>query len=203
VYASRPSSWALLFVLAGGSGLACLSGPSPKDLLAVGFRTPEQTFATFQTALRADLVDLEYRSLSDHFKRTNRVSGLVYREARERLLAEQPFFKLAARAKILERVDLAPDRVRLTARVDAFFVERSFAVLLVREDYYETRDAEGLLEDDFVPWTSIAAQQGDLLRIGVPMPEGTTVDEIVELRAGREWKIDGFEALPTDSKPSS
>ena len=60
----------------------CLAAPEPEDFLAVGFRRPEQTFRTFQTALRADLPDLEYRCLSAAFKARQepRITQIGWRE---------------------------------------------------------------------------------------------------------------------------
>ncbi len=37
----------------------CVSPAAPEDLAAMGFRTPEQTFRTFQTALRSELLSWE------------------------------------------------------------------------------------------------------------------------------------------------
>jgi len=45
LYAAFLTTWAL--------SSACLSAPTPDQWLAVGFRSPEQTFGTFQTGLRA------------------------------------------------------------------------------------------------------------------------------------------------------
>ena len=186
---------------------ACVSPPPAEDVLAVGFRSPEQTFRSFQTALRADLVDLEYRCLSSGFKRANRVSQLVYAKGREQLLKEQPFFKLAATASIEESQVISPDRVRLTAVVEALWYEKRFHVDLVREDFYETFDAEGRLEDDYAVWSELLSRDGRRLVLEVPMPEGTGLDELTEVRAGREWKIDGFgaiaEADPTPPAPAN
>lgn len=186
---------------AGALFAGCLSAPSSEALLAVGFRTPEQTFRSFQTALRADLVDLEYRCLSSGFKHAHGVSQLVYDTARERLFEEQPLIKWVARAEILDVEPLSAHRVRLTARVDALFTARTFVVYLVREEFYETFDAEGRLEDGYVPWTTLASVAGDTLRLCVPMPEGTSLDEIVELRAGSEWKLDGFDSELAERSP--
>ena len=72
---------------------------------------------------------------------------------------------------------------------------------MAREDYYETFDREGLLEDDYVPWSQVASASGQTLRVTVPMPEGVELDEILELRAGREWKIDGFQASESAHPP--
>ena len=67
-------------------GLAsCTSLPTPAEMLAIGYRSPEQCFETFQTAVRADEPALEYSCFSQHFRSANRVSQLVWREVREQL----------------------------------------------------------------------------------------------------------------------
>ena len=86
-YAFLLSAWAL----SGG----CVGAPKPKDWLAVGFRSPEQTSRTFQTGLRAGFPELEYRCLGAAFKR--RAAGemgafslLGYVEFRRELFRAQP-----------------------------------------------------------------------------------------------------------------
>jgi hypothetical protein len=178
---------------------SCLAAPTPSEVLAAGFHTPEQAFATFRTALRGDLVDLEYRCYSSGFKRDRIPSQLVYRKVREELLEEEPLIRWAARARVTRKTVLAEDTVELIACMSIHAViHRSFRVRLVREDYYETHDAEGLLEDDYVVWDEIARERGGALELSVPMPAGVDVGELVEVRGGREWKIDGFEELSPD-----
>ncbi len=183
--------------LAGGlaSG-ACVSPPTPEAVLATGFRSPEQTFETFKTALRGDLVDLEYRCLSAGFKSANRISLQTYGEARTELLASQPLFKLAARAKVVDTMGLpSRGRVQLLVRVSAFFVTRTFLINLVREGYYQSYDERGVIEGAPADWNAIASATGDRMRIELPLPAGFVLDEIGEVHAGRQWKIDGFESI--------
>ena len=192
-WAHRRASVLIACVLLAGG---CVSPPTPAAVLATGFRSPEQTFETFKTALRGDLVDLEYRCLSGAFKAEHRVSLQTYHEARAQLLREEPLFKLAARAKIVERTG-APERgrVQLLVRVRAFFVTRTFLVNLVREGFYQSYDERGVIEGAPADWSSIASEGNGRLVVDVPMPEGFVADEIGELRAGRQWKIDGFESI--------
>jgi hypothetical protein len=190
-YAIVPSVWAWIFCA------CCLSPAAPEDLLAVGYRSPEQTLQTFQTALRSDLLGLEYKCLSEGFKRRHGVTELTWRLVRE----DMPWLKHAARAEIVEREDLPGGRKRLVARLDTLFVDETFAVDFVRHDFYETYDDEGLLEDDFASWREIARKEGDSLILEVPMPEGVAPHEITEFRAGQEWKIHSFERL-TDAPTS-
>ena len=106
-----------------------------------------------------------------------------------------------ARGEVVDREDLSEDRVRLTIRVEAVFQERTFQVTLVREEFQETFDEAGLLEDGYVAWSEIARQVDGHLQVRVPMPAGTSTDEITLLRAGREWKLDGFAPGPPSSPP--
>src|SRR5262245_33705193 len=102
---------AYVFVLtAWALSASCLSAPRPEDWLGVGFRSPEQTFRTFQTGLRAGLPDLEYRCLGSDFKqRAGGLTLLGYAEYRRELFKAQPWLKLAAKAKIRSVRELAPD----------------------------------------------------------------------------------------------
>ncbi len=172
----------------------CLAAPEPEDLLAVGFRRPEQTFRTFQTALRADLHDLEYRCLSAGFKARQepRITQIGWREFREQLFRERRWLKLVAWAEILEVIELGDGRRRIVAHVNTLFVDETFAVDFAQEDFYESFDEEGLAADGFSPWAEIAIEEEGRLVVTMPMPAGLTVDEIIEIRAGKEWKIDSF-----------
>lgn len=185
--------------LAGGAICGgCVSPPTPEAVLATGFRSPAQTFETFKTALRGDLVDLEYRCLSAGFKSANRISLQTYGEARTELLAREPLFKLAARAKIVDTMGVpSRGRVQLLVKVSALFVTRTFLVNLVREGYYQSYDERGVIEGAPADWNAIASASGDRMRIELPMPEGFVLDEIGEVHAGRQWKIDGFEPIAT------
>jgi len=185
LYASLLATWAL--ALPG-----CLGPPSSADWLAVGFRTPEQTLRTFQTGLRADLPDLEYRCLSSGLKSRERISQLGYREFREQLFGQRPWLKHAARAQVVDVQELGPDRRRIVARVSSLFRKDTFSVDFVREDFFElwSRDKRAL--DDELPWHEMAVARTGSLVVTVPLPEPLAPDTVDELRAGREWKIDGF-----------
>lgn len=185
-YALLPPVWAWILCS------CCVSAATSEDLLAVGFQTPQQTFRTFQTGLRSDLQGLEYRCLSRGFKqRGGGITQLGWRLFRE----ENRWLKYAAKAEIVEQADQPDGRVRIVAILDTLFVDETFAVDFVRQDFYETFDDQGLLEDDYVRWREIARSEGDSLVLEVPMPGGVDVLDITELRAGREWKIDSIERL--------
>ena len=175
----------------------CLSGPKSEDWLAVGFRTPEQTFRTFQTGLRAGLPDLEYRCFSSGFK-SGASSGdpgftqTLYREFRSELFRRKPWLQLAAKARIQETQPVGRDRVRVLAKVDTWFHDETFAVDFVREDYYELWVDGKRVADDSLAWPRMASAKGGELTVRVPLPPDLHLEAIGELRAGSEWKIDGF-----------
>lgn len=194
----RDRLYVLLLAL-WASGLAgCLSDPSKEAWLAVGFRSPEQTFATFQTGMRAELPDLEYRCLSGAMKKDRGISETVYREFRRELFQAQPWLKLAAKAEVERREELGPGRVRLHCEVDTWFKDVEFAIDLVREDYYELYVGAERVADDVADWERLVRERGDDLDVRVPRPEQHTLEELSEIRAGREWKIDGFPLATAD-----
>ena len=49
------------------------------------------------------------------------------------------------------------------------------------------------------PWRTLARQKNDQLVVSVPLPDGLGALEVGELRAGHEWKIDGFPLLADDT----
>ncbi|HED65032.1 MAG TPA: hypothetical protein ENJ09_05690 [Planctomycetes bacterium] len=193
LYAIRFQLWAAFAALVASTGSACVSAPTPAEVLATGFHSPEQALETFQTALRADLVDLEYRCLSTEFKESHGgFSWLAYDEARRRVLEEEPFFKLVARATVEKRTQLAPNRVRLECRVRFLFQTKSFTIDFVREDAYLVRDAEGPLEGDLLSFEDAVREEDGRLVVRVPFPEGVELEELTGLEIAREWKIAAF-----------
>jgi hypothetical protein len=194
LYAVGVWAWALL--------AGCLAAPTPKDWLAVGFRTPEATFGTFQTALRADQGQLEYLCLGAEFKRRVGASLFGYLEYRRELFQAQPWLKWAAMAEIEEVQRLSEHRVRLVAKVDTWLHDETFAVEVVREDYWELYVDGQRRHDDEARWRSLAREHEGELTVRVPLPEGLSAAEVSELRAGREWKIDAFlEFAPGSESP--
>lgn len=187
LYAILLPAWAL--------AAGCLAAPEPEDWLEVGYRTPEQTFRTFQTGLRSERPELEYLCLSSGLKQRLGASLLAYLEFRRELFRSQPWLKLAAKAEVEQRLELADGRVRLVAEVDTWFRDETFALELVSEEYYELWVDGVRIDDDTVEWRRIAREKDGHLVVTIPLPDGRGVAEIGELRAGREWKIDGFPAL--------
>jgi hypothetical protein len=195
-YACLLPAWALF--------AGCVGPPRDEDWLALGFRSPEQTFRTFQTGLRADLPDLEYRCLGADFKRrSGGISLLAYAEFRRELFRENRWLEYAAWARIRSVRELAPGRVRIEAEVDTWFYDASFDVDLVREDFYELWVGDRRVDDGLARWERLAEERDGKLLVEVPLPAGLALPGIGELRAGREWKIDGFPLAqdPSGSSP--
>ncbi|MAB80807.1 MAG: hypothetical protein CMJ89_15775 [Planctomycetes bacterium] len=182
--------WAPLFA-------CCLSAPEPGDWLGVGFRTPEQTFRTFQTGLRADQPDLEYRCFALEFKRQNIENQGFYRQFREELFRRNPLLKLAATAEIIEVQERPRGVRRLIARVDTWFHDEVFAVDFVREDYYEIFEGEEIGSDDFCSFEDSVALKNDRYIIVIPANAEIPLVGISEIRIGSSWRIASFPTLET------
>lgn len=190
---------ALLGVLLACAALSsCLAAPTPEDWLAVGSRTPRQTFRTFQTGLRADDPSLEYRCFSGGFKKRTGVTELTYREYRRELFRQAPWLRWAASAKVRKETVLAPDRVRLRAEVSTWLHDETFEVDLVREDFYEFWVDGKRADDDAVPWSELAREDDGELVVRVPLGD-LGWEDVGQLVAGREWKIDGFPGVTDDA----
>ncbi|MDF1798188.1 MAG: hypothetical protein P1V81_03355 [Planctomycetota bacterium] len=198
------SPW--LLVLIAGLMASCVSPPTAEELLDVGFRSPEQAFRTYQTAMAGDHLDLEYRCLSAKFRADNQIDGLVYRLGREELLKRQPFVKLLADGKIEASRELAPDLVELEVKVSAMFVTKRIRVWMVRVDYYEAWRGEQLAFDAFANFQDhVFLEKGDPDQMFgiVAVPEGEDGSSVTELRFGREWRIAGFELMQESPDPTA
>jgi hypothetical protein len=186
-----------LLVLAWASlGAACrVSPPTAAEILATGFRSPEQAFRTFQTAVRGDLKGLGYRCLSAGFKEREGITELAWREWLEVLLRDHPTVRLFARAEILSLETRGADEAYLVAEVDTWFKDARFGLSFVREESYEIADAEGPLEGDFASFASVAREEGGALVLELPFPGGVGLDDVADVVLARRWKIDDFASL--------
>ena len=173
--------------------------PTPEALIETGFRTPSQTVQSFQSALAADLVDLEYRCLGSAFKHREGLTQLTWRAYRAELLARWPALRRLATARLDAPVELAPDRVLVAGRVEYLWYDFDFEVELVREDFYELYvDGQRAL-DDALAWDGVLWVEGEAddwpppsLAARVPLLEPVDPNHLSELRLGREWKIDAL-----------
>jgi hypothetical protein len=175
--------------------------PKPEEWLAVGYRSPEQTFATFCTAVAADQADLEYRCLGAYFKQSNGLNQLGYRSFREELLDRWPWIRELANADV-ERSEAVEDGVwRIQARVKFLWKVQRFEVLLQREDFYELYAGDSLVLDGATDFpAAVRAEAGQAgIEVGVPtqvpIPAAEAGQPLTEVRVGREWKIAAFQTL--------
>ncbi|MBI1380819.1 MAG: hypothetical protein GC161_07005 [Planctomycetaceae bacterium] len=173
--------------------------PTPEALIETGFRTPAQTVRSFQSALAADLVDLEYRCFATSFKRREGLTQLTWRAYRAELLARWPALRRLATAHVETPEELAADRVLVRGRVEYLWYDFDFEVELVREDFYELY-VDGLRAlDDAIVWDGVLWVEGQAedwpppsLAARLPLSEPVDPSHLSELRLGREWKIDAL-----------
>ncbi|MFT7485695.1 MAG: hypothetical protein ACI9F9_001545 [Candidatus Paceibacteria bacterium] len=183
---------------------SCVSPPTPAEVLATGFRSPEMTFRTFQVAVRGDLPRLEYACFSGSFRALHGLSQFTYREAREKLLKKEIAYWLGIPdAKVVESVSLAPDRHLIRAKSHGI----GFELVFVREDFFQLWEGETRLADEplapgtFEEQAEVFSQDSSLTMVSgfAELPQPLTlrpVDDLnrnfTEFRIGREWKIDSI-----------
>ncbi len=178
--------------------------PGADDLLETGFRSPEQTFHTFRTAVSIDHVDLEYRCFSQYFREENGIDQLTYREFRAALLDDLPFLRHIGQAQVLESRQMEPGVWLVRSRVRYLWKLVDFDVLLSTEDFYELYAGDQRVLDDYGDFeesvavdtieNSVAASWQ--LEGGLPPSVGAT--DITEVRIGKEWKISAFRVAEAD-----
>jgi len=191
------------------AGCLCPTPPSPTRWLAVGFRSPQQAFGSFQTALAADAPALEYAALSREF-REQTFGRTLYETAREQFLDENPFVVLLADATILSQTYPSEGEAEIVALVDTMFVDRAVRIFLVRELRYWLYHTDGSLI-----WEGEGSRTGNLLSnqdaSGNPLVYGAvrmdvedwapvlgytpSTGDVGEVRVATQWKIAGFEML--------
>jgi hypothetical protein len=180
----------LWFSIAG----CCVAPPRAEDLFAVGFRTPEQAFATFQTAVRADDPGLLRRCLSSDFIARNKLSEQVLRVFWEQQQQEQPFLRKGiADARADGAVEFRGGRARMRAKSHGRGITMTFA----REEFCEAWGGAEKLADESAPFRERTGLQpgndgGRWMYGRMPLPAGVAPERVTELRFGQEWKIDGF-----------
>ncbi len=198
--------WLLCLLGLGISG-CCVAPPRAEELFAVGFRTPEQAFATFQTAVRADDPGLLRRCLSTDFIARNKLSEQVLRVFWEQQKKEQPFLRKGiADARSDGPVEFRGGRARMHAKSHGRGITMTFA----REEFCEAWGGGEKLADESAPFRERTGAQdgpegGRWMYGRMPPPAGIAPDRVTELRFGQEWKIDGFavdEASQADRKSS-
>ena len=197
----RPFGSCLLLGLAAAG--CRVAPPGIQELLAVGFRTPEQAFGTFQTAVRADDPGLERRCLSSDFLARNHLSEQVFRTFWERLEKDEPFLRKGiADARVEGPAELRPGRARIRAESHG----RKLVVELVREDFCEAWAGGDRIADEAAPFRErTGVQEGSdgtrWIYARMPLPAGVEPERATELRFGREWKIDRFAVSGAEAAP--
>ena len=178
----------------------CAAPPTAEDLFERGFRSPTQTFRTFQTGVRADDGRTEYRCLSASFRQRHLLSQLLYLEFRDSWFASKSWLRGAiGGARVVQVAYEEGDDPRhcvLTAAAMGAMLE----VHLVREDFVQLYDGDELVADDplsadipFEERVTVNAQDDasgahvrGAARISVALPPV----RVTELRIGQDWKID-------------
>jgi hypothetical protein len=182
----------------------CVDPPRPRDLLSLGYRTPEQAFSTFQTAVRADDPAALRRCFSADFVARNHLSEQVMREYWDRIQKEQPFLRKGlADAQPSGPVEVRGSRARMRATSHGRGITLAFA----REEFCEAWGGGEKLADESAPFRERTGvqegNQGERWMYGrMPLPPGVATDRVTELRFGQEWKIDDF-ALDDERKPEA
>jgi hypothetical protein len=187
--------------------VACVTTPRPEEVLATGFRTPEQTFRTLQVGVRGELPGLEYACLSTGFRARYGLGQLAYREFRDRVLEHELAFWLGIpAAELVREVPVAADRVRLECRSHG----TEFTLELVREDFWQVWTGSELLADEplepgeFEQQAEVLAEgdrqvvvsgYGLLPSSALPSGPEELGERLTEFRIGREWKIDRISGL--------
>jgi len=181
--------------------------------LDYGFRTPEQTFRSWRTAVQGDLLVEEYKTLSKGWKaRNGGVSLFNYSEARDSVLEETPQLRWALyRAKEPEVIARGERAVVLQSRVPGplWFGDRWLVVHLVREGYWEVwLDSDPLqprfgfvvpdvVESNHLYYHFDEKSKRPLLYgiVEVEKDAAKWPHDVSLLQVGWEWKIDNFELL--------
>ncbi len=179
---------ALILALAS----SCVTTPKPAEVLACGFRDPEQCFRTFQVAVRADEPALEYRCFSTRFRAENHLSQWAWRELREGLWGQFGMRWAVATAKVQEPVVVRGNEAELVVGALGKRVHLRF----IREDFGELWNGTERVSDSAADFPrQSGTQEGRWFYGQVEMPPGIDSAKVTEMRLGREWKLDeiGFD----------
>lgn len=182
----------------------CVAPPRTEEWLTVGWKSPRQAFATFQTAIRADSAELEYRCFSTGFRERNGISKLGWREARAELRRQHPWLR-----KGISDARLESDPVQNGPRARAVAASHGQRIALgfVREDFAELWQGDTLVLDEGIDFERATLEQRGAdgrrwFQASLALPSGDeTEHDWSEMRIGREWKIDSFEVL--DASPEA
>lgn len=205
----------LLLVVASLGSSCAVAPPAPEALANVGFRSPKQAFQTFQVAVGADLIDLEYRCYAEEFKREWDITQGNYRIARKQLFDEIPWIRRVSTAEVRSETVIDPTLVRLDARVTFLLQTVDVEVYLARGDFYELWVGDERISDANIEFNDVVRRvsEGDdpfdrtemvLAAVELESPVAPRVasrlDSITEMRVGREWRIAGLRLKGDDEE---
>jgi hypothetical protein len=185
------------------SGCCLVRPPDAKTLFDAGnggWRTPESAFETFRVAFGADLPEMEYRSLSDGFRRVHQISLQGWLIARQKLIDTQPLLGLLTKARVVRSQEVGARRHRLVVQTAG----RRFVVDLVREDEFQIYAGGVFIADGSLDFGSAVhvsdAPAGKRVSAEVFVPDadlvGVDLSILSVLRVEQVWKIDGFGEEP-------
>lgn len=203
----------LLLLLAGCK----VPAPTVRQGLDYGFRTPEQTFRSWRTAVQGDLLVEEYKTLSKSWRARNGGTSLfTYSEARDTVLERYPQLRWALyRAKEPEVLARGERVALLQSRVPGplWFGDKWLVVQLVREGFWDVwvesepyQPIDGRTVPDIVDSQNLyfSDKQGTPLLYGIVQVDPDDAkwpDEAGLLQVGWEWKIDDFQLLDEPMSP--
>ncbi len=177
--------------------------PDAETLYAAGnggWRTPEAAFETFRVAFGADMPLLEYRCLSEEFRREQSLSYQTYRVARQKLIDANPLLALLAKAEVAESKVLGARRHRLIVEVAG----RRLQVDLIRQDEFQIYKGGLLIADgrlDFASGVRVS-KSGPVQKVSAEvslkdeeLPE-VDLDGLTSFHVDQLWKISRFTEEP-------
>lgn len=182
-----------LFSVAVLGTAGCVSPPSAREVLDVGYRSPEQCWQSFQTAVRADEPGLEYRCLSQRLIAERGLSQLVWREARAELYAPLGTRFAIAKARPLGPASVQGDRAEMVVEA----LGRRVRLRFLREDFRSLWEGDQLVLDENASLAGssgvqTAADGQRWFYAQIPLPGNSEPGRISEMHLGREWKLDGI-----------
>lgn len=211
----RLGLWLGLLSLVAG---CTVPAPTVRQGLDYGFRTPEQTFRAWRTAVQGDLLVEEYKSLSKSWRAKNGgVSLFAYSEARDQVMERYPQLRWALyRAKDPEVIARGERMAILQSRVPGplWFEDRWLVVRLVREGFWDVwvdadpyQPSDGKTVEDIVDSRNLyfSDERGTPLLYGIVQvkQDGTKwPGDVGLLQVGWEWKIDDFQILEAPLEPN-
>jgi hypothetical protein len=186
---------------------ACVGAPTSQDWMQAGYRTPEQTLHTFQTAVRADEPDLELRCFSSGFRARNHVSRFTWREFLDELRRSQPFLR---KGIVDAEIDGPVERSARRASIRLLSHGVAMRIDLVLEDSGELWAGGDLVLDqdlEFADPDHTGVQSGargeQWIYARLALPNAVAAGDVTEIRLAREWKIDGIANLGEASETAS